>query len=113
MSLSIDSLSQYNNNLTTASAKSTKTDKLSEALSNTNTDSSSDKELMQVCKQFESYLVEQVFKSMKTTVPKSEDDENEYMQYFGDTLYQEYADGLAENGSLGIAQTLFDSMRRK
>jgi flagellar protein FlgJ len=50
---------------------------------------------------------------MKTTVPKSEDDENEYMQYFGDTLYQEYADGLAENGSLGIAQTLFESMRHK
>lgn len=77
-----------------------------------NVENATDEELMQVCKDFESYLVEQVFKSMKKTVPQSEDEENEYMQYFGDNLYQEYATSISNKGDLGIAQTLYESMKR-
>ncbi|MBQ3061738.1 MAG: rod-binding protein [Lachnospiraceae bacterium] len=77
-----------------------------------NVENATDEELMQVCKDFESYLVEQVFKSMKKTVPKNDDEENEYMQYFGDNLYQEYASNISDKGDLGIAQTLYESMKR-
>lgn len=77
-----------------------------------NVENATDEELMQVCKDFESYLVEQVFKSMEKTVPKSDDEENEYMQYFGDNLYQEYAASISDKGDLGIAQTLYESMKR-
>lgn len=76
-----------------------------------NVENATDAELMQVCKDFESYLVEQVFKSMRKTV-QSSDEENEYVQYFGDTLYQEYANSIATKGDFGIAQTLYESMKR-
>ena len=77
-----------------------------------NVENATDEELMQVCKDFESYLVEQVFKSMEKTVQRSDEEENEYMQYFGDNLYQEYAGNIANKGDLGIAQTLYESMKR-
>ena len=77
-----------------------------------NVENATDEELMQVCKDFESYLVEQVFKSMEKTVQRSDEEENEYMQYFGDNLYQEYASNIADKGDLGIAQTLYESMKR-
>ncbi len=77
-----------------------------------NVENATDEELMQVCKDFESYLVEQVFKSMEKTVQRSDEEENEYMQYFGDNLYQEYASNISNKGDLGIAQTLYESMKR-
>ncbi len=98
---------------TTASSglsTSNNTSKL-EAKLNGNIKNSSDQELMDVCKSFESYFVEQVFKEMKKTVPKNEAD-NEYLDYFGDRLYQEYADEVTDSGDLGIAQLLYESMKR-
>lgn len=93
----------------TDSYSATKANELKSSLANV--ENATDDELMQVCKDFESYLVEQVFKAMKKTV-QSSDEENEYMQYFGDTLYQEYAGSVASKGDLGIAQTLYESMKR-
>lgn len=72
---------------------------------------STDEELMEVCKSFEAYLVEQVFKEMKKTVPDSEE-KNQYMDYFGDMLYQEYAKDTVDTQGLGIAQMLYESMKR-
>lgn len=87
------------------------TSKLEDTL-NKNLEKASDDELMDVCKSFESYLVEQMFKEMKKTV-NSEEDEGEYVSYFGDMLYEKYADDLTENGGLGIAQMLYESMKRQ
>lgn len=72
----------------------------------------SDEELYEACKSFESYLVEQVIKSVKKTVAPSEEDENEYISYFGDNIYQQYAKDITESGELGIAQQLYESMKR-
>ncbi|MCR5829036.1 MAG: rod-binding protein [Lachnospiraceae bacterium] len=70
-----------------------------------------DEELMDVCKSFEAYLLEHVLKDVKEAiVPKK--DENPYLNMFGDNLYQEYSKMIAERGDLGIAQKLFDSMKR-
>lgn len=113
MSISIDSLASYNSSINGVTAQSTQATKLKDKLSNTNTSTSTDEELMGVCKEFEAYLVEQVFKSMKSMVPKSEEDDNEYIQYFGDTLYQEYAKNMSDTGELGIAQMLYESMKRQ
>lgn len=76
-----------------------------------NVDTSSDEQLMDVCKSFESYFVEQMFKEMKKTVPTSEES-NEYLSMFEDMLYQEYAEDITDNGSMGIAQMLYESMKR-
>lgn len=70
-----------------------------------------DDELMSVCKNFESYLVEQMFKEMKKSVG-SEESQGEYVSYFGDMLYEKYADDVVETGGMGIAQMLYESMKR-
>jgi len=92
-------------------SQSSKTSNLESALNNS--DSATDEELMDACKSFESYLLEQVFKGMENTVQKSdEEEENDYMAQFGDMLYEEYAKAATESEGYGIAQMLYDSMKR-
>jgi flagellar protein FlgJ len=86
-----------------------KTESMEMTLNNT---SATDDELMAACKNFESYLLEQVFKGMEKTVPKSEEDENPYLSQFGDMLYEEYAEKATENEGVGLAQMLYESMKR-
>ncbi len=69
-----------------------------------------DETLLEACKSFETYLVEQVYKEMEKTV-KDEEDENEYLSCFGDTLIQEYAKLTTESGNLGLAQKLYESIK--
>ena len=111
MSISINSNTLYNSYLNSASDISSKTDKLQDTLANSDLSNADDEELMEVCKSFESYFVEQVFKEMKKTVHSSDDD-NEYMQYFGDMLTQTYSESVTDSGQLGLAQLLYESMKR-
>lgn len=89
-----------------------KAEKLQGKLSGINGKETSDEEMMEVCKEFEAYLVEQVMKRMKDAMTDSEEEENEYLSYFGDMMYQEYANQIAKNGELGLAQQLYESMKR-
>lgn len=70
-----------------------------------------DEELMDACKEFEAYLVEQVLKQVKESIPKTEEEENQYTEYFGDMMLQEYASAITDQGSLGIAQKLYEGMK--
>lgn len=90
----------------------TKAAGLQNKLSGMNSETATDEEVMEVCKEFEAYLVEQVFERMKDALTDSEEEENEYLNYFGDMMYQEYAKQIAENGELGMAQQLYESMKR-
>lgn len=92
--------SQYNN----------KTNQLQETLSS-NLSQADDEALMDVCKSFESYLMEQVFKKMDSTILREEED-SEYVDYFKDMMFQEYANDATSQQGLGIAQMLFESMKR-
>lgn len=85
---------------------------LQNKLSGINKESATDEELMEVCKEFEAYLVEQVFDRMKDAMTDSEEEESDYLNYFGDMMYQEYANTIAQNGELGLAQQLYESMKR-
>lgn len=96
---------------TNAVSNNTAAQALSSALDTDHLQNSTDEELMDVCKSFESYFVEQVMKEAKKMV-QSEEEENQYIEYFGDTLLQEYSDTITNQGSLGIAQMLYDSMKR-
>jgi len=73
-----------------------------------------DEELMDVCKQFEAYFLEQVFKEMSKTVSLSgEDSSNDTMvEYFKEQTIQQIAADSTESNSLGLAQTLYEQMRR-
>lgn len=89
---------------------SSNTKKLEASLSN-NLKNATDDELMDVCKSFEAYFVEQMFKEMKKTV-QTGDEKSPYISYFGDMLYEEYAENVVESGGMGIAQMLYESMKR-
>ena len=108
MSISIGSnlLSTY-----TSSINATNKKDLENKLSNVSTEN--DAELMEVCKSFESYFVEQVFKALKKTVPESETNSGEYLDMFGDKLYEEYAAMATESQGFGIAKMLYESMKVK
>lgn len=90
----------------------TKASKLQSSLAGINSGEATDEEMMEVCKEFEAYLMEKVMKQMKDVMTDSEEEENDYMSYFGDMMYQEYAKTIAENGELGLAQQLYESMKR-
>ena len=109
------------------------TNSISSKLNSTDFSKASDDELMEVCKDFESYFVEQMLKSMAkmSSVDGSNSDNiyaslfgvtedsdsgmNTLSSYFGDELMSSMADKVVENQSgrgLGIAQTLYEQMKR-
>lgn len=92
-------------------------EKLQDSLKNTDYSESDSDELLQVCKDFEAYFVEQVMKEMKKMVPENEDSSSssKYLDYFGDTYIQELAKTVTEtdNGKgIGLAQSLYEQMKR-
>jgi flagellar protein FlgJ len=115
MDMSLDSLTDvYNDYSDMYSQRNDKTSALKDKLSSTDYSTVADDELMEVCKDFEAYFTEQVFKALERMVPKSEESSSStYMDYFGDTLTQEYAKSATEQGGgLGIAQMLYEQMKR-
>ena len=121
MSMSIDGMySQYAANMLASSSGNTSAaDKLQSTLENSDYSKSTDDELMNVCKEFESYFVEQVFKALEKMVPEKDEESSSsvssYMDYFGDMLTQEYAAAATESDNgrgLGIAQMLYEQMKR-
>lgn len=124
-------------NLNSIYANSTYTNQTTNSISNklnsTDFSKATDDELMEVCKDFESYFVEQMLKSMaKMSSVDGSDSDNIYASlfgvtedsdsgmntlssYFGDELMSSMADKVVENQSgkgLGIAQTLYEQMKR-
>ena len=85
---------------------------LQNRLTSINSETATDEEMMEVCKEFEAHLAEKVFDRMKDAMTDNEEEENDYMSYFGDMMYQEYAKTIAENGELGLAQQLYESIKR-
>ena len=74
-----------------------------------------DDELMDACKEFETYFLEQVFKEMQKTVDLtgSENSSNKaLLDYYEDNMVQELATQSTEQNSLGLAQTLYEQMKR-
>lgn len=76
---------------------------------------STEAELMEACKEFEAYFVEQVFKGMEKTIPKSEEGDSStstLVDYFKGNMVQELAQQSTETNSIGLAQTMFEQMKR-
>lgn len=77
---------------------------------------STDEELLNACKEFEAYFVEQIFKEMQKTVDVFKDGESNpndtLVDYFRDNTLQELASSSTENQGLGLAQMLFEQMKR-
>lgn len=116
MGISLDGLSGMYSEYENMYGKKTTSDSLKTEIENNDYSNSTDEELMKVCKDFETYFTEQVFKALQKMVPESEESSSStssYMDYFGDNLIQEYAKSATEqNSGLGIAQMLFEQMKR-
>ncbi|TCT14007.1 flagellar protein FlgJ [Natranaerovirga pectinivora] len=68
-------------------------------------------ELKEMCREFESYFIEQMFKEMRKTVPKSGlIQESHGEQIFTDMLYQEYAKEASKGQGMGLAQMLYKQL---
>lgn len=99
---------------------SSSTSELEKTLGSGDLSNASNDELMQVCKDFESYFIEQMFKSMEKMIPKDEDeDESSSMSsmtdYYKEEMMSKYAEYASESDGgkgLGIAQTLYEQMKR-
>ena len=101
------------NIMNTASEKVKQTssaDKITSRLNNL--DGASDEEKLSACKEFEAYFVEKIIKMMHDSVKSEEEEDDPYIQQFGDMQYEAYAKEIAESGQLGLAQQLFEAMKR-
>ncbi len=115
--MDIDS-SYYSNYLNSikddASSRAAEYSSLRNKLNSTGRDTSDD-ELMDVCKQFEAYFIEQVFKEMEKTVPKSDmgyNSNDQLVNFFKDDVRQKLASKAGEQQGLGLAQMLYEQMKR-
>ncbi len=85
-------------------------------LSNQISDAQTDEEMLEACEQFEVYLLQKMFQSMEESAKVFSDEEEEggeYVDMFSDQMYQAIAENaVSSGGGLGIAQTLYESMKR-
>ncbi|MCM1027628.1 MAG: rod-binding protein [Roseburia sp.] len=90
--------------------------KLQDKLNGANYEKASDDELMDACKQFEAYFIEQMYKSMLKTIPQSEETSastSNMLDFYKDQMIQSVAEQTADqNGGLGLAKMLYEQMRR-
>ncbi len=91
--------------------------KLKETINNTDYAQATDDELLGACKQFEAYFLEQIFKEMQKTVDCVKADEGStpngnLVDYFEDSAIQKLASTSTEIQGLGLAQTLYEQMKR-
>lgn len=91
--------------------------KISSKIEKSDYSKASDDELLDACKQFESYFLEQMFKEMQKTVDVFKDgNESNYskgmVDYFKDNAIQALASDSTETQGLGLAQSLYEQMKR-
>lgn len=97
-----------------ASAANQTANKLQSQLGN-DYSKATDEELMNACKQFEAYFVEQIYKGMLKTIPQSQETSNytsSMMDFYKDQMIQKVAEQTTEQSGLGLAQMLYEQMKR-
>lgn len=112
--MDISGLTSAYTDMLTNQANSSKADALKDKL-NTDYSKATDEELMAACKQFEAYFLEQVFKGMERTVPESQfssSSTSTLVDYYKDSMIQELATQSTETNSIGLAQTMYEQMKR-
>ncbi len=101
---------------TYASAANQRAAGLQDKLKDADYAKATDAELMDACKQFEAYFIEQMYKGMMKTIPTNENTSNytaTMMDYYKDQMVQSLAEETSnQNGGFGLAQMLYDQMKR-
>lgn len=98
-----------------ANAANQSASKLKNQINGTDYTKATDDELMDACKQFEAYFIEQMYKGMLKTVPESENlsaSTSAMLDYYKDQMIQSVAKQTTEQSGLGLAQMLYEQMKR-
>ena len=98
-----------------ANAANQSASKLQEKLDGADYSKATDDELMDACKQFEAYFVEQMYKAMLKTIPENEEmssSTSTMLDYYKDQMIQGIAEQTTEQNGMGLAQMLYEQMRR-
>lgn len=111
MSMSIDNtyLTNYS-----VDANMSVEDKLNSQIQSADTD----EETLEACKQFEAYMIQQMYKNMQEaakilTDDGDDDSGSEYVDMFQDNYLQSIAESMVNSGQgLGIAEQLYDSIQK-
>lgn len=104
----------YQSYLTKSSAATAKMDQIK----NTDYKNATDEELMDACKQFEEYFVEMTLKEVFKTVDlfgmgeSTSSAMSTSKDLMKDSIVQKFAEKLTEESNLGLAQQLYESMKR-
>lgn len=114
MSIAIGDInSMLNQGATTNTTQ--KTDSLKNSVSGLSS-SSTEEELKEVLRDFESYFLEEIIKKMKETFSHEEEDESstmsQYSDMFMDTAIEEIADIMLDEIGGGMTQQLYEQMKR-
>ena len=108
---SISSLIDTSKNTVAVNQAST----LQSSLNSISSDSSED-ELMQVCKDFESYFVEEVLKEIKESLTSEDDEEDSststLKDYYMDNVIELVADQVVDEVGTNFTQQLYEQMKR-
>ena len=108
-----DITAQYAN--TYANATNAALDALKSKVNSADYSSATDDELMEACKEFEAYFLEQIFKGMEKTIMYADEDSgstNQLMDYYKDQSIQEIAKTATDTQGTGLAQILYEQMKR-
>lgn len=114
--MDLTGLSNYTDYMTDVNRVAT--ENLQSQLEKTNQAKGEDEDaLLDACKQFESYLWEQVYKEMTKSVKLFGDDEDDgyasnMVDYFKDSVIQEISEQTASQGSNSLAQLLYEQAKR-
>lgn len=77
-----------------------------------------DEETLDACRQFEAYMIQQMYKNMERTAKlfseEDEDSGNDYVEMFSDAYLEDIANRMVNSGQgLGIAEQLYESIKRQ
>ena len=113
-SIDLTGLSSYYSDIMATQAQTAQAQKLQQTVGSDYKNATSE-ELLEACKEFEAYFLEQMFKEMANTIPENDNEDattQRLVDYFKDNAIQQIAKDSTETKSLGLAQMLYEQMKR-
>ncbi len=75
--------------------------------------SQEEKQLLNACQEFEAIMLQQMMKSMRATVPKSELSQSFGQEITQDMYDEKLTDEMAKSGGIGLAQVMYRQLNRQ
>lgn len=113
--MAIDSMAAMLNTTNTDATTNYNANALKRSLNQVSSDTTDD-ELMQVCKDFESYFVEEIIKEVKKNLLPEDDDKDASLStmtdYMMDFAVEKIADEVVDEVGSSFTQSLYEQMKR-